>query len=238
MQVALRQRWWRRTIWLPPRVGVLELAMKTRIMALALLLSACTGLNGSGKKAESVRTQAAVDSLELGGAMEVVVTVGAGNPEVKLIGDDNLLPHILTTVTDGKLVVKSDVDVRPNLPLELHVTTPDLHNLLVSGAGSVKASGLHGPLFTAQLSGAASVTLSGEVTAAKLNISGAGSFEAGGLKAQTVTVDISGAASAEVFASESLTAEISGAGSVKYAGKPKTITRHIMGVGVLKAKDE
>jgi hypothetical protein len=42
---------------------------------------------------------------------------------------------------------------------------------------------------------------------------------------------VSGAASVDVYADEQLDVSVSGAGSVSYSGNPKTINKHVSGIG-------
>lgn len=42
---------------------------------------------------------------------------------------------------------------------------------------------------------------------------------------------MSGAGKADVYASEKLDVDLSGAGSVHYSGNPASVTKHISGVG-------
>ena len=59
---------------------------------------------------------------------------------------------------------------------------------------------------------------------------------AGGLKAENVRITVSGAGDAEVYASKSLHAVISGAGDVVYDGNPADVQREISGWGEVSPK--
>ncbi len=212
-------------------------AMAAVLVGLAAVGVACRGLGGSGRAKEEVRTIAAVTHVEVSGAVELDVTVADGAPTLTIRGDDNLLPHVLTTVTGDRLHIHTDVDVSPEVPLHVALVVADLRALDVSGATRIHVKGLHGESFALDASGAGSVDLQGEVSRVTVEVSGAANVEAHGLRAHTVKVELSGAASVSVYADQELTADISGVGKVEYAGHPAKIVQHVSGVGVLKARD-
>jgi hypothetical protein len=198
---------------------------------LVLALVGCpSGLRGSGTVKTERREVPAFTGLEVGGFFEVEVT--AGKPQsVELSGDDNILPLVTTEVRSGVLVVSTRERVLPRQPLKLVVSVSKLTQLGISGAGSARASGIDAVDFKFRLSGAASATVSGAVKTLYAGISGAGGLHASDLRAEAVEVRISGAASAEVHATRSLTARISGAGHVRYRGKPAEVKPEVSGVG-------
>ena len=62
-------------------------------------------------------------------------------------------------------------------------------------------------------------------------LSGASRVDANELRAKSVKVSISGAAKADLYASDSLDASVSGAGVVNCLGKPAKVTQKLSGVG-------
>src|SRR5438552_996004 len=51
------------------------------------------------------------------------------------------------------------------------------------------------------------------------------------LRADNAKVEVSGAASVDVYAAEQLDVNVSGAGRVSYSGNPKTVNKHVSGIG-------
>jgi hypothetical protein len=170
--------------------------------------------------------------VDLSGAYRVDVTCGEP-PRLELSGDDNLLPLIQTAVVEDTLHVRCDRPITPRAPLVLTLGTQTLASLSISGTVEAHLSHLQGEKLKLDVSGTGSLDADGEVDALTIDVSGAASIRAAGLKAKDVTVDLSGTSTAEVFASNSLQANVSGAGTIRYAGNPKTVQPTIAGVGTV-----
>ncbi|KIG17132.1 hypothetical protein DB30_03729 [Enhygromyxa salina] len=198
----------------------------------ALSLSACT-LEGSGTAKSELRELDSFDAIELGGVFTLVVHVAPGTTQkVEVSSDDNIVPKILTTVSGGELDLSVDHRmVHPEHPMKVEVWVPSLTKIDASGASKIEVTGLHGERFELDLSGASQSTLAGVVDHFELDSSGAAKLEARALQATTVELDLSGAGHAEVWASDRLDAEVSGAGKVRYWGDPKQVNRDVSGSG-------
>src|ERR671937_185417 len=66
-------------------------------------------IKGSGHVVEEARTIGEFTGIEVHGVVAADVTAGEA-PSLKLSGDDNLLPLIITEVQDGRLIIRT----RPN----------------------------------------------------------------------------------------------------------------------------
>jgi hypothetical protein len=75
-----------------------------------------------------------------------------------------------------------------------------------------------------EVSGAASVELSGEAVRHTTRVSGAGDMDATGLSTQTTQASSSGAGSATVSATDEVITDTKGAGTVDVSGKPEKLT--------------
>jgi len=202
-----------------------------------------------------VRKLSGFHSVDLRSLGTVVLASGPEH-KVEVEAAEDLQTRVRTEVRDGVLVVGlrwwlgallrmaalSDVVVR--------VTTPELRELRLSGAGQVRSEGtfkledldvrlsgagrltldLEARRVDARLSGAGAMELSGAADEVEFLLSGAGALRAEGLQARRVRVKASGAGECRVHASESLEADVSGAGSVRYRGKPRVESR-VTGVG-------
>jgi hypothetical protein len=213
--------------------------MRNRAVALAVCLAGitgCHGLGGSGIAKSETRPVPAITAIDIGGAVDLVVTVADQPPSLTIRGDDNLLPHLLTTVKGERLEIHTDIDVSPKLPLRVAVTVPSLVGIHATGAAKIQVTGLHGDAFSLYASGAGTVELAGEVSQATIDVSGAAHVQAHALKAHTTKVELSGAANVTVFADHQLTVDVSGAGMVEYAGHPLKIEKSVTGVGVVRER--
>lgn len=191
---------------------------------------------GSGKKARETRVVDNFTQLELLGVGRVEVTIGNLRP-LELSGDDNILPLIETKVTNGKLVIRTIRSIRPVQSLIIKATVSDLTAIMLGGAGELAITGIANDNLRATLTGAGTVTLSGQTSNLLLTLAGVGSADARDLVAKAVTVDMSGAGRTDVSPVVSLHVTITGAGTVTYSGEP-TILQKITGVGKLTRRNK
>lgn len=205
---------------------------RTTLLLATLALSAC-GLRGSGTLMTETRELEAFDSIEVGGAFELVVHVEPGTSQrVEVSADDNIVPEIVTSVSAGELEVSvARSVVRPRHPMKLEIWVASLVELELSGASDATVEGLHGERFELELSGASDSRISGKVGTFEIESSGASDLNARELQAEIVELELSGAGDVELFASERLDADVSGAGSVRYWGAPKQVNQDVSGAG-------
>jgi hypothetical protein len=212
-------------------------------------------VHGSGRALTERRAIDEVKEVVVSGSENVRFT-RSDVPTVSVTADDNLLPYLQTSVSNGKLTfrTRTGYSVRSVTPITYTVALPRLERLSVSGAAKVQAAGVSGDALTIKLSGAGNITLadldcknlsltlsgagnatlSGKADTIALRLSGAGDLDAGRLKAEHGEVQISGAGTTTVWATEDLKARISGAGTVYYKGQPR-IEQKISGAGSLKS---
>jgi hypothetical protein len=132
-----------------------------------------------------------------------------------------------------------------------YVTANALKSISVSGSGTAKfvegikaeyldlrlrGSGtMEGKIDTRSLvttiSGSGNIKLSGNANTSRLKVSGSGVFAAPELITSTSNVHVSGSGDAKINANDSITAGISGSGSVKYTGTAKNIMSTTSGSG-------
>src|SRR5207253_10067883 len=86
--------------------------------------------------------------------------------------------------------------------------------------------------------GAAKITLDGNVDDLVTDMTGASKLEANSLQTKTAEISSTGASHAEVAASESLKVSITGAGKVIYSGNQPTSEKHSSGVGSIRHKEQ
>jgi hypothetical protein len=199
---------------------------------LGLSLVGC-GLRGSGTATTENRDVEPFESIEIGGAFELVVHVDpAATQRVEVSGDDNIVPEVKTTVSSGELDIEMPQGmVRPKLDLKVEVWVASLAGLEASGASNITVEGLHGEQFELELSGASETTLRGNVDLFDVDSSGASNLDARELHAKVVQLDLSGAGDAEVWASDRLDADVAGAGNVRYFGGTKEVQQDVSGAG-------
>jgi Putative auto-transporter adhesin, head GIN domain len=211
-------------------------------LGVVLLLAGCvvdterSDKEGSGVEAAQTREVDLFDRVSLSGEADVVVTVGEGQT-VTVRGDDNLLDDVETDVDDETLEIsdREGVNLEPNAGITVEVRVEDLEEIELSGAGNVSAEGIRGDAFRVDVSGAGNVEATGEVDRVDAEMSGAGNIRLAELVAKHAIAEISGAGDIDLYATESLSASVSGAGSIIYTGSPRDVETDVSGVGAIRA---
>ncbi|NNJ10102.1 hypothetical protein EKD04_007165 [Chloroflexales bacterium ZM16-3] len=200
----------------------------------ALLLAGCAQrvgplIKGSGPVIREERPASGVRAVEFGafGSLEIV----QGDEEgLTLLGQGNILPHIISEVDGDTMRISVDGSVDPTYGLQMRLRVRELRSIVAGGAGGISASGISGDSLSISVVGANTVTVAGVVREQTVTLSGAGSYDGSALASQRATVTIDGFADAVVRVEEQLLANISGNGSVEYFGEPRVID-NITGLG-------
>jgi hypothetical protein len=191
--------------------------------------------------------------------MDVFLSQGDTKP-VKIETDDNLLQYIEVIQQGDDLIIrqKKGFNLDPSDKIKIYVTSPVYNHIQLSGAGNIVSEAkitnpedmkldisgagdikmeLKAPSVKVDMSGAGSINLKGDTRDVDLNLSGAGSAHCFDLLAENSKVRISGVGDAEVYASVSIDAHVSGVGDVKYKGGATNVSQHVSGAGSVKKVD-
>jgi hypothetical protein len=216
-------------------------------------------VKGNGNVISENRDVSGFSGITLAGIGSLYIEQGS-TESLRIEGEENLLPLIETTVTDGTLHIqfKRNTNPMPTKELNYYLTVKDLTRVGVSGLGNVEIKPIQSSNFSLDISGSGNATIdsltaenimiglsglgsaeikAGKVTGQVINISGSGSYKAGALESKTADIEISGVGEAKVRVSERLDASISGSGSVEYIGNPN-VSQQVSGVGSVKKVDE
>jgi Putative auto-transporter adhesin, head GIN domain len=231
------------------------------LLLIVVVLAACEFLGkrvkGNGHSVTENRTVRDASRIHVLGSYDVQLSPGTVG--VKVEADENLQPYIITQNEGDQLIVKTrdGVNLHSSNPIKIYISTDKLEEISISGAGSVNGTDkfvggdrlmislsgvgnlnllVNTPKIVGHISGAGSMTVSGETRDAEVQVSGVGSFKGNNLKAENVKIQLSGTGNANVYASSTLDVSISGIGSVNYSGNP-TIQQHISGMGSVKKVD-
>lgn len=177
-------------------------------------------IDGSG---DVVTTEVAVEDfhrIDVSDQFRVVATVSDGaDPSVSFDVDDNLVEHVDIRVDGKTLVVEFDQGgIDPSERPVVTVTIDELLSVETSGASEIVVSGVDGPDFDVDASGASRVEAAGTTTNLTIQASGASNLDLFDLQSASVDVDLSGASSADVTASDQVAGKASGASSVDIIG--------------------
>lgn len=164
---------------------------------------------------------------------------------------------ITTEVSDGTLHIQTKLlsvkAISLKHPPTYSITSPNLEELDLRGAGRAKIGRLKADQLVVNVDGAGDVRLSNQTLGTcRIKISGAGNIQAAGIATvqeiaitgtgnfsgeqfvgETAKVNIAGAGRAKVHATQDLAVDIGGVGSVTYVGDPQ-ITPNVGGLGRVK----
>jgi hypothetical protein len=223
------------------------------ILGVVVAASGCIGSGGtgSGNVINETPKVSGFNQVALDGIGTLIITQG-NTESLTLEAEDNVIPHIKTTVKDNRLQISYDNAGTPTTtkPVKLHLTVKNISSIDISGAGKLNANNLstdnlnlfvngaaEGNLtninmntLVLTISGAGKLSASGNVDTQTITINGAGEFNAPSLLSQSTTITINGAGKGTVNANKTLNAIINGAGQVNFFGNPQ-ITKQINGVG-------
>jgi len=159
------------------------------------------------------------------------ITWSRGQPALTISVDENLLPLIKTSVEGRTLRIDSDQPLGPTREITITISSADLSSVHLSGGMRFFARGISASRFELSATGASDVAMDGSVTEFDARLTGAGHLNAASLHAQNARLSLVGASDAHVYVTDDLSVSITGAGSLTYAGKPKMLTRSVIGSG-------
>lgn len=211
-------------------------------------------IKGNGNSTTILRTTSGYDAVAFSGSFDYVLVSGAeGN--IKIEGEENLLPYIITEVNQGTLQVKTQkrINLQPSRNKTIKITVPfeQLNAVSLSGSGDVWTEGtLASPHLKTSITGSGDVTLAIQTTSAeasvigsgdltlkgntnslKVNVIGSGDYKGFNLMANDVEVSVQGSGDAKVVCNGHLKARVTGSGDIKYAGQTKTEDSNVTGSG-------
>ncbi len=209
------------------------------IVVATLMLNGCDikfqGIQGSGVSKSETRTVAEFDQIEIDGVGTVNITFSE-TPSLQVTFDDNLLQYLKTEVIDGTLKISSSESTSSATGPTFDIVMNKVNAVDIDGAAKVNILDAKLDNFKLRVDGACTFVADGVAESLEIDMSGAGRIDANELKAKSVKISISGAAKADVFASETLDANISGAGRVNCLGNPKGGKRDVSGAGRINVK--
>ena len=196
------------------------------------LLFSCSfnGIRGNGNIVNEEREISQFNKIDVSGRFDVDIEVGK-SVSLVITAEDNLLKYIKTKVRNNTLIITTKENLHPRDDLVLKITTPKLNEIDCSGANDLTIANVKSDKFSIDLSGAGSIEINGIAKKFYIDISGAADLDASEFLVEDVKIDISGAASADVYASKSLYAEVSGASSIKLYGNAEDVKTDISGIG-------
>ncbi len=212
---------------------------KLGIFIIAILLfSACRYKSGSGNIVTEVRETGSFTGIRVSGGFEVELR-HAGNEEVIVEADDNIIKYINTNVRKGELVINLDDLNVHDAHLKVLISAPSINSIKVSAgsdfiakdelksdgiiilkasSGSKIKTAVDAPGVEADASSAGEISISGRTKDFNAETSSGASILAKELLSENTVVQASSGSTAKVHASVKLEATASSGANVSYRG--------------------
>lgn len=187
-------------------------------------------VQGSGHIVRQVRPIGAASAIELAGATNAQVRLGAA-PSLVIEADDNLMPLLTTEMRGNTLVVGSRGSYRTNHSPRVYVTLPDVREIRSSGSGDVDLLGVANAGLTLSIRGSGDMKVTGRTGRLDATVEGSGDLDLRQLAAEDARVGVMGSGNASVRVAHALDASAFGSGDVYYLGRPAALSVHAGGTG-------
>jgi|GEM_PF-209075 len=197
------------------------------------------------------------NGIELSGSQDVFLQQGTEN-NITIEGDADAAIALKPTISNGVLKLEYDKKNPLKKNAKIIINFKNIDNLTVSGTSNIKgeneftltdftvnSSGstdmklnIKANKVIAEISGAGDLLINGAAKELIATIRGAGDFDAKDFVCNKVIVNASGAGDAKVNATEELSGNCSGAGSVKFKGNPTNVKITQTGAGSVMPYDD
>ncbi len=239
-------------------LGISVLLLATLACSVSIPRNVSIGATrGSGTVVEQTYDVSGFDRVTLAGSGNLFVAVGS-TESLTVQAEDNLIPLLDVNVTGDELTIgfKPGANVNPTRPMNFYVTVTNLSSVHLLGSGNVQIGALNtndldiqiagsgntsidqltANRFTVEIPGSGSVSVAGSVNDQTVTILGSGNYNAANLKSANAVISIAGSADVTVDASDTLSVNIAGNGTVRYTGNPE-VKKTILGSGDIKKID-
>lgn len=198
-------------------------------MRLIVTIAALAGICGTSALAQPKSSMSLdlrdFNAIEISGAYKLDVIVGE-DFSIELSGPSEEMSRVEATLKNGALVLGSKRKIRgDHKGVKAVVTMPALSRISVSGVADADVSGVKAADFKLDLSGVGEVNIAGACEKLIARVSGVGEIDAQSLQCKAVDVKVAGVGEARVYASESVSAEVSGMGGITVYGAPKMVNK-------------
>lgn len=185
-------------------------------------LESITCIDGNGQIASQSREVTEINELVNTTSVDVVY-LKADSVSINITAESNLMKHIVTSSSGGRLDIKTDprntcfnYTVKPLIT----ITSPSLSALDLTGSGSMQADSLSGP-------------------AAEVRLTGSGNLHVGNVISDDLVVTITGSGDAEILSVTCIEADLTltGSGNLDISGRSDKAVMRVTGSGDAKAVD-
>ncbi len=208
---------------------------------------------GSRLVVEQTRSVAPFNSIEIMGSCDVYF-VQSATQELRLVGEDNILPLIRTWVrSDGTLVIENRKSYESKVGVQVYASMLEIRgfyiygaaivegeqpfhseelNLVIGGSGDMRMTVAAQKIITS-IYGSGDVFLGGSTKLHDIKIFGSGNVNALDLITSRTEITLAGSGNCHVYVRDVLDIVLIGSGNIYFKGNPGVINSHISGSGNL-----
>jgi hypothetical protein len=219
-------------------------------LVISTLLASCGSFRDAGAQTTQQRTISGVTAVRVLTSGDLTITPGT-TETLSVTAGENQMAGLTSQVIDGTLILDNTsndfsdgrisyaLTVPPLVAVELSgsggadgvgVLTGDAQ-ITVTGSGDATLTGLDLAGVTVDMTGSGDVTLAGSASSQQVTVTGSGTYQADELTSERADVRLSGSGDAAVDVTGTLTATVTGSGSVTYTGNPTDIKQSSTGSG-------
>jgi hypothetical protein len=163
---------------------------------------------GQGPEVTEVRQVEPFTTVEIKNGIKLVLSIGQ-TTSVQVTAQQNLVPLVSTTVSNGKLTAQTTQSVIASGPLTVTVVTPSLTALTTSAGAFVEATGLTGDSFELVSDTGSNVKLTGSTGALSITAREGTLLQLEGFAARDVNVNLQNGVTGTINASGTVTGNAS-----------------------------
>ena len=188
------------------------------LVMLATTSSGCVleRVEGNGTEQTEQRTLSSSTRLERievsSGSITTVDVYVCDCEQIRLTGDENLLPYVKTTREAGLLEIETEEWLVPTIPLKVEVYTRYVDEVSSSGSSNIRVIDLSGGKLRVETSGSSDVKLKGKLELLEIDTSGSSDVDIVELEARDIRLHTSGSSDIDLVG-EAKTLEINTSGS-------------------------
>ena len=227
------------------------------ILATLTILSCRNGMRGSGNIIKETRQLAEINSVSVSGSIKVDVKTGMV-PSLKVEADDNIMPYVVTNVSDKNLSIKlKGINNLRNATIHIYLVVPILNKISTSASAEVRSSeaitnsdkisftassgslinvNVDAPTISADGSSGAEIILKGRTKNLTAESSSGSNVSLFSLQAENASASASSGAKISVFGSVQIKAKASSGGNVNYKGGAQSVEKNVSSGGLVSAE--
>lgn len=236
--------------------------LKLSVLFIGLLtltaLNACTFdcVKGSGNEASEDRKAEAYTQIDASGAYKITLKQDS-SLSIHIIGDDNLLKYIKTTVDGDQLRITTKRSICTQKDIRIVLGVRNLETIKAAGAVEITSDGklnvkdldinlsgacklnldLNAANVTTKGSGSTDISLKGQATSHTIKLTGSGKVSALDFVVNKYNVETTGAGEYKINVLNDLSVHATGASDIQYRGNPTTINNSKSGSSTIKKID-